>query len=381
VTRKRIALAILGVALLAFPYVDPNNAHDDFLANAGAFVLLALGLNIVVGFAGLLDLGYAAFFAIGSYSYAMLASPQFGIHIPFWAMLFIASAIAALVGILLGAPTLRLRGDYLAIVTLGFGEIVPQTFLNLTQYTNGPNGISSLDQPSIFGHNFGFSATPYYYVLLVLIVLAIFAARNLQDSRLGRSWMAIREDELAARHMGINTTTAKLSAFALGASFSGLAGVAYSAKLGLVTPDQFQFNVSVLVLSMLVLGGMGNITGVIVGSFVLSFINGFLLPQSTVIAHNLGLNGLDFTNYRFMLYGIILVAMMLFRPMVMSRGSSRKRTPNTERPRSVGPLLRTHRGAQNIRRARCRQQSLVHDRCGEHRRDDRAQRCGEVDRL
>ena len=323
-TRKRIALAILGVALLAFPYVDPNNAHVDFLANAGAFVLLALGLNIVVGFAGLLDLGYAAFFAIGSYSYAMLASPQFGLHIPFWAMLFIASAIAALFGILLGAPTLRLRGDYLAIVTLGFGEIVPQTFLNLTQYTNGPNGISSLDQPSIFGHNFGFSATPYYYVLIVLIVLAIVIARNLQDSRLGRAWMAIREDELAARHMGINTTTAKLSAFALGASFSGLAGVAYSAKLGLVTPDQFQFNVSVLVLSMLVLGGMGNITGVIVGSFVLSFINGFLLPQSTVIAHNMGLTGVDFTNYRFMLYGIILVAMMLFRPEGLVPSRQRK---------------------------------------------------------
>jgi branched-chain amino acid transport system permease protein len=321
--RQRIGIAVLGVVLIAFPFVDPNNSHVDFLANAGAFVLLALGLNIVVGFAGLLDLGYAAFFAIGSYSYAMLASPQFGIHLPFWAMLFIASAIAAVFGVLLGAPTLRLRGDYLAIVTLGFGEIVPQTFLNLTQYTNGPNGISSLDQPSLFGHAFGFSATPYYYVLLVLIVIAILVARNLQNSRLGRAWMAIREDELAARHMGINTTFAKLSAFALGASFSGLAGVAYSAKLGLVTPDQFQFNVSVLVLSMLVLGGMGNIAGVIVGSFVLSFINGFLLPQSTVLAHNAGLN-LDFTNYRFMLYGVILVAMMLFRPEGLIPSRQRK---------------------------------------------------------
>ena len=313
---RRTLLGALGVVLLAYPLLDRNNAHVDFMANAGAFILLALGLNIVVGFAGLLDLGYAAFFAIGSYSYAMLASPQFGIHVPFWAMLFIASAIAAVFGVLLGAPTLRLRGDYLAIVTLGFGEIVPQTFLNLTQYTNGPNGISSLDQPSLFGKSFGFSATPYYYTLLALIVVAIFVARNLQNSRLGRAWMAIREDELAARHMGINTTVAKLSAFALGASFSGLAGVAYSAKLGLVTPDQFQFNVSVLVLSMLVLGGMGNIAGVIVGSFVLSFINGFLLPQSTVLAHNAGFANVDFTNYRFMLYGVILVAMMLFRPRV-----------------------------------------------------------------
>lgn len=311
---RRGALAFLGIALVAFPFVDPNNSHVDFLANAGAFILLALGLNIVVGFAGLLDLGYAAFFAIGSYSYAMLASQQFGIHVPFWLMLIVAPVIAAIFGLLLGAPTLRLRGDYLAIVTLGFGEIVPQTFLNLSQYTNGPNGISSLDQPSLFGHAFGFSATPYYFVLLGLIVIAIVVARNLESSRLGRAWMAIREDELAARHMGINTTTTKLAAFALGASFSGLAGVAYAAKLDLVSPDQFQFNVSVLVLSMLVLGGMGNIWGVIVGSFVLSFINSFLLPQSTSLAHSLGFANVDFTNYRFMLYGFILVLMMLFRP-------------------------------------------------------------------
>jgi branched-chain amino acid transport system permease protein len=312
---RRLWLAVLGVVLLAYPFVDRNNAHVDFLANAGAFILLALGLNIVVGFAGLLDLGYAAFFAIGSYSYAMLASQQFGIHVPFWIMLFVASAIAAIFGILLGAPTLRLRGDYLAIVTLGFGEIVPQTFLNLSQYTNGPNGIISLDQPSIFGHSFGFSsATPYYFVLLALIVVAVVVSRNLQASRLGRTWMAIREDELAARHMGIDTTVAKLSAFALGASFSGLAGVAYAAKLSLVSPDQFQFNVSVLVLSMLVLGGMGSITGAIVGSFVLSFVNSFLLPQSTTLAHQLGFANLDFTNYRYMIYGVILVAMMLFRP-------------------------------------------------------------------
>jgi len=322
--QRRIGLALLGAVLLAYPFLDKNNSHVDFLANAGAFILLALGLNIVVGMAGLLDLGYAAFFAIGSYSYAMLASQQFNIHIPFWVMLFVASFIAAIFGILLGAPTLRLRGDYLAIVTLGFGEIVPQTFLNLAQYTNGPNGISSLDQPSIFGKSFGFSATPYYYVLLGLIVIGILVARNLQQSRLGRAWMAIREDELAARHMGINTTSAKLSAFALGASFSGLAGVAYAAKLSLVSPDQFQFNVSVLVLSMLVLGGMGNIAGVIVGSFVLSFINSFLLPQSTSLAHSIGLVNVDFTNYRFMLYGVILVLMMLFRPEGLIPSRQRK---------------------------------------------------------
>jgi ABC-type branched-subunit amino acid transport system permease subunit len=310
------------------PLVDRNGAHINFLADAGAFIVLALGLNIVVGYAGLLDLGYAAFFAIGSYSYAMLASPQFGIHIPFWAMLFLASAIAAVFGIILGAPTLRLRGDYLAIVTLGFGEIVPQTFLNLSQYTNGPNGIGSLDQPNLFGYRFGFNPVPYFYLMLVLIALAIWLSRNLRSSRLGRAWMAIREDELAARHMGINTTVTKLSAFALGASFSGLAGVAYSAKLQLVSPDQFQFSVSVLVLSMLVLGGMGNIAGVIVGSLVLSFINYFLLPQATTFSHAVGLN-IDFTNYRFMLYGAILVAMMLFRPEGIIPSRERKEELHT----------------------------------------------------
>ncbi len=320
---KGLGLGVLGLLLLTYPFIDHNNAHVDFMTNAGAFILLALGLNIVVGFAGMLDLGYAAFFAIGSYSFALLSSQQFNIHIPFWVMLFLASGIAAVFGILLGAPTLRLRGDYLAIVTLGFGEIVPQTFLNLSQWTNGPNGISSLDQPSFFGHPFGFSATPYYYVIIALIAVAVLLASNLQNSRLGRAWMAIREDELAARHMGVNTTTTKLAAFSLGASFSGMAGCVYAAKLDLVSPDQFQFNVSVLVLSMLVLGGMGNIVGVIVGSFILSFINSFLLPQSTALAQSIGLH-LDFTNYRFMLYGCILVAMMLFRPEGLIPSRQRK---------------------------------------------------------
>jgi len=313
----------VALAVPLFPLVDSNASHVNFMADAGAFMLLALGLNIVVGFAGLLDLGYAAFFAIGSYSYAFLASPQFNIHIPFWVMLFVASCIAGLFGILLGAPTLRLRGDYLAIVTLGFGEIVPQTFLNLSQFTNGPNGISPLDQPSFFGYQFGFNPVPFFYLMLGLILLAIWLATNLQRSRLGRAWMAIREDELAARHMGINTTVAKLSAFALGASFSGLAGVAYASKLQLVSPDQFSFSVSVLVLSMIVLGGMGNIPGVIVGSFILSFVNNFLLPQATSLAHAIGLD-FDFTGYRFALYGAILVAMMLFRPEGLIPSRQRK---------------------------------------------------------
>jgi branched-chain amino acid transport system permease protein len=238
-------------------------------------------------------------------------------------MLFVASGVAAVFGILLGAPTLRLRGDYLAIVTLGFGEIVPQTFLNLSQWTGGPNGIGSLDQPAIFNFRFGFQALPYYYLILGLIAVAVLAASNLRASRLGRAWMAIREDELAAAHAGINTTTTKLAAFAIGASFSGLAGCAYASKLQLVSPDQFGFNVSVAVLSMLVLGGMGNIPGVIVGSLVISSLDRFILPQLTNFMHGFGIS-IDLTNSRFLIYGVILVLTMLFRPEGLIPSRQRK---------------------------------------------------------
>ncbi len=349
----RTRTALIFAAAIVLPFVGHNGGFTNFLADAGAYVLLALGLNIVVGFAGLLDLGYAAFFAIGSYSFAMLASPQFDLHLPFWLLLFIASGIAGVFGILLGAPTLRLRGDYLAIVTLGFGEIVPQTFLNLSQWTGGPNGISSLDQPefsipsslvngicgsadklhhwNVFGHclgftplyRFGFDPLPYYFMVLALIALAVWLASNMRNSRLGRAWMAIREDELAAAHMGINTTAAKLSAFALGASFSGLAGCALASKLQLVSAEQFQFQVSVFILAMLVLGGMGNITGVIVGSLVLSSLERFILPQATNFLHGFGLN-VDLSNSRFLIYGVILVVMMLFRPEGLIPSGQRK---------------------------------------------------------
>jgi branched-chain amino acid transport system permease protein len=313
VRAKRVTYLVLGVALVLAPLLDHNDSNYNILADAGVFVLLALGLNTVVGFAGLLDLGYAAFFAIGAYTYGMLASPQFGIHLPFWVLLFFAAALAALFGIILGAPTLRLHGDYLAIVTLGFGEIVPQIFQNLTKYTGGPNGISALDFPTVFGRSFGQRALPYYYVTLALIALGLFFANNLRDSRLGRAWMAIREDELAARHMGINTTLVKLAAFALGASFSGLGGVVFASKLSLVSPDLFQFQVSVLIVSMLVLGGMGNIPGVIVGSLLLTLVNNVALPQANTIASSFGFH-VDFSNYHFFIYGAILVAIMLFKP-------------------------------------------------------------------
>ena len=317
------ALVAIAVFMPFLPLIDHNGGHINVLVNAGIYMMLAIGLNIVVGFAGLLDLGYAAFFAIGSYTYAMVASPQFGLHFSFWPMVLISAFVAAIFGIILGAPTLRLRGDYLAIVTLGFGEIVPQTFLNLAKYTGGPNGISAIDQPKLFGYHFGLNPLPYYYLVLVLIAFSLIVANNLRTSRLGRAWMAIREDEIAAAHMGINTTTAKLAAFSLGASFSGLSGVVNASLLTLVSPDQFKFNVSITVLSMLVLGGMGSLPGVVVGSAALSILNFFILPQASNLAATVGLH-IDFTSYRFMLYGIILVAVMLFKPEGLWGSEQRK---------------------------------------------------------
>lgn len=311
---KIALLAVFAVVMLLAPLLVRNDASINTMADIGIYVILALGLNIVVGFAGLLDLGYAAFFAIGAYTYGMLAGPQFGLHLPFWVLIFLAAAIAALFGIILGAPTLRLHGDYLAIVTLGFGEIVPQVFQNLTKYTNGPNGLSGLDTPSLGSYSFGASSTPYLYVVLGLIALTLWLVSNLKNSRLGRAWMAIREDQIAAEHAGINTTAVKLAAFSLGAAFSGLGGVVFAAKLSLVSPDLFGFQVSVLIVSMLVLGGMGNINGVVIGAVVLALVNGSVLPQINSLVNGVFHTNLDLTNYSFFIYGAILVVLMLFRP-------------------------------------------------------------------
>jgi branched-chain amino acid transport system permease protein len=312
-------------------------------------VLLAIGLNVVVGFAGLLDLGYAAFYAIGAYTYALLASPQLGsspahhaVHGNFWILIFVSLAVAAAFGAILGFPTLRLRGDYLAIVTLGFGEIVPQLFYNFDQWTGGINAIGLVDQPHLpywvqgpwsgdgpiqVVQNFNFNSDPvaYYVLIVILITIAVILVSNLYKSRLGRAWMAIREDEVAAAAMGINTVTTKLLAFAIGASFSGFAGAYYGANIALVSPDNFLFIVSITVLVMVVLGGMGNISGVIVGALVLYFVVYYLIPglpeNITNIAGSIGLsseitrNLADATTrLNFIIYGLILVAMMLLRP-------------------------------------------------------------------
>ena len=316
----RIPLGIL-VLFLLYPLVDRNPGHVNAAADAAVFVLLALGLNIVVGFAGLLDLGYAAFFAIGSYTYALAASPFYGVHLPFWPMLLIGAIIAGIFGALLGAPTLRLRGDYLAIVTLGFGEIVPTVFLNLPKYTGGTNGIVGIDQPTLFGYEFGFNPVPYSYTLIVIIVLSVVAILRLRDSRLGRAWLAVREDEIAAASMGINLTTTKLLAFSFGAFFSGFGGALYVAKLGIVSPEQFNFTVSFTILAMVVLGGMGSVFGVIAGAGILYEFQTLFLTDLTQWSHSLGaawgirlLTKLDFVNLKFLLYGLGLILLMLLRP-------------------------------------------------------------------
>ena len=330
-----VGMSLIGAFLPLFvTLVPPFNTFQrtdlwvDGFAISGIYVLLALGLNIVVGLSGLLDLGYAAFFAIGSYTFAFAASPFSKNDFPFWPMLIVGAFVAAVFGILLGAPTLRLRGDYLAIVTLGFGEIVPIIFLNATKYTDGPNGIGGISKPELPGIQFtAINPWPFYITMLVILTLTLIGNYRLQESRLGRAWMAIREDELAAASAGVNTVTTKLLAFALGASTAGLAGVFSASKLGGVFPGSFDFTVSFTVLAMVVLGGMGNIWGVAVGAFVIYTIQSVILKQLNQFFDAMAvpvLRDIDFLNYQFLLYGLALVAMMLLRPEGLFPSSRRR---------------------------------------------------------
>jgi branched-chain amino acid transport system permease protein len=338
---KWIGIALIVIALMALPFVlaTVGTAWVRITNLAILFVLLSLGLNIVVGFAGLLDLGYIAFYAVGAYVYALLASPHFGLHLPWWAILPIGAAVACLFGILLGAPTLKLRGDYLAIVTLGFGEIVRIFLNNLSEpfnLTNGPKGISTIDPIRFFGIDFSsttrlgelaFSGTiKYYYFLLAVLILVIIVNLRLQNSRIGRAWEAIREDELAARSMGINTRNMKLLAFAMGASFGGVAGGMFSAIQGFISPESFILTESVMVLAMVVLGGMGNIWGVILGAVLLSFVPEILrytvLPLQQAI---FGRSIVDPEIIRMLLFGLAMVLMMIFRPAGILPSALRKR--------------------------------------------------------
>jgi len=331
-----IALVLL---LLPFALVQVGAAWVRITNFAILYILLALGLNIVVGFAGLLDLGYIAFYAVGAYAYALLAGPHFGLHLPFWIVLPIGAAIAAIFGILLGAPTLKLRGDYLAIVTLGFGEIVRIFLNNLSRpvnITNGPQGLARIDPFRLGGIDFSgpsslagltlIGSMKYYYLLLVVMLALIVINVRIQNSRIGRAWEAIREDEVAARAMGINTTHMKLLAFAMGATFGGVAGGMFSAIQGFISPESFVLVESVMVVSMVVLGGMGNIWGVILGALLLSFVPEILRWTVEPAQHALfGRMLIEPEVIRMLIFGLALVLIMLFRPAGLLPSAVRKR--------------------------------------------------------
>jgi branched-chain amino acid transport system permease protein len=360
-----LSFAVLGIMLVLFPFIAANfgNSWVRIIDLALLYIMLALGLNIVVGFAGLLDLGYIAFYAIGAYMTGLLASPQFatvlesfvneyppvgnalvwmlgpevlqnGIHLSVWFIVPLGAAIAAFFGALLGAPTLKLRGDYLAIVTLGFGEIIRIFMNNLNapvNITNGPQGINMIDPIRIFGVSlagepgsratvfFGEYGMPsvnaYYFLFLALCIITIFVSIRLQHSRLGRAWVAIREDEIAAKAMGINTRNIKLLAFAMGASFGGVAGAMFAAFQGFVSPESFSLTESIAVLAMVVLGGMGHIPGVVLGGVILAALPEVLRHVVEPIQNSLfGHVIIEAEVLRQLLYGLAMVVIMLFRP-------------------------------------------------------------------
>ncbi len=333
------ALLVAGLLVLPFALAGIGTTWVRITNYAILYVLLALGLNIVVGFAGLLDLGYIAFYAVGAYTYALLAGPHFGLHLPFWVILPIGALVAALFGILLGAPTLKLRGDYLAIVTLGFGEIIRIFLNNLSRpvnITNGPQGLARIDPfragdfdfaryESFLGLTFS-GPIKYYYLLLVVLAAILAVNLRLQNSRIGRAWEAIREDEIAARAMGIDTRNVKLLAFAMGASFGGVAGGMFSAIQGFISPESFVLVESIMVVSMVVLGGMGNIWGVVLGAVLLSFVPEILRwtvePLQQAIA---GRTVIEPEVIRMLVFGFALVLVMIFRPAGLLPSAVRKR--------------------------------------------------------
>jgi branched-chain amino acid transport system permease protein len=343
----KLAVWILAaMALMALPLLlqaTGSNSWVRIVDLALLYVLLALGLNIVVGYAGLLDLGYIAFFAVGAYLYGLLASPHLidtfpalkamypnGLHLNVWLVMLLAAAVAGVVGMLLGAPTLKLRGDYLAIITLGFGEIIRIFMLNLDRpinITNGPKGLAQIDALTVFGINMGQRqtitlgdwsytfqpVTMYYYLFLFFVVLSVILSYRLQDSRIGRAWMAIREDEIAAKAMGLNTRNLKLLAFGMGATFGGMSGVLFSSFQRFVSPESFSLMESVMVVAMVVVGGIGHIPGVILGALLLAGLPEVLRhvagPLTELTGGRLGPEIL-----RQLLIALAMVVVMLLRP-------------------------------------------------------------------
>jgi branched-chain amino acid transport system permease protein len=303
---KTLLIPLLLFVLSLPPVV--GNYWTQVLGDIGIYVILGLGLNVVVGFAGLLDLGYVAFYAIGAYGYALLASPHFGLHVPFWVMLPVCVALAAGAGGLLGIPVLRMRGDYLAIVTLGFGEIIRIFLNNLDPLTNGPRGILRIDPPAI-GNLLINSPARWYYMILGGILISVFIADRLNNSRIGRAWIAMREDQDAAALMGISILKYKLLAFSIGASFAGVGGAIFAARQGSIFPENFSLMVSINVLCLIIIGGMGSIVGVILGAVVL-----IGLPE--VLR--------EVQQYRMLVFGALLVVMMIFRPTGFIPSARRK---------------------------------------------------------
>jgi branched-chain amino acid transport system permease protein len=339
---RAIVLVVAALLVLVLVPLRLSPYSQSVLVDTLQYALLALGLNVVVGFAGLLDLGYVAFYAIGNYAFAIVTAGTFskalysgGTHLPplpmwhdwMWLLLLVGLVAAMVAGVILGAPTLRLRGDYLAIVTLGFGEIVRIAARNFDSITVGPRGITSIPHPELhlFGlhYSFGLDPRPYYYLLLVLCALMIGVVMRLNRSRIGRAWVAIREDELAAAAMGVPTVRMKLWAFAIGASTAGVAGVVNASRVNFVSPDGFTLLTSIFILSMVVLGGMGNVWGAIVGAAVI-----VVVPEVVRSAVP------SFQQYRFLVFGAVLVIVMIFRPQGLI--PSRRRAMELET--ADGPL-------------------------------------------
>ena len=338
---KILLYSVIGAALIMLPIGLGmfGNAWVRIIDTALLYVLLAIGLNIVVGYAGLLDLGYVAFFAVGAYMYALLGSAHLsqtfawigaiyphGLHLPVLVVIPLAAAVAALFGVVLGAPTLKLRGDYLAIVTLGFGEII-RVFLNNLDHpvniTNGPKGISGIDAFHIFGVDmsrpfkmFGMTITSvemYYYLFLALVLVSIVLSHRLAFSRVGRAWMAIREDEVAAKAMGINTRNLKLMAFGMGATFGGVSGALFASFQGFVSPESFTLMESVMIVSMVVLGGLGHLPGVVLGALLLAALPEVLRYVASPLQAFTG-GRLDASILRQLLIALAMIVIMLMRP-------------------------------------------------------------------
>ncbi len=353
---KHLVLAVSILALLILPLVlqQGGNAWVRIADTALLYVLLALGLNIVVGYAGLLDLGFVAFYAIGAYMFGLLASPHLtsnfpaiasmfpeGLHMPLWIVIPAAAALAGVFGILLGAPTLKLRGDYLAIVTLGFGEII-RVFLNNLDHpvniTNGPKGLNQIDTIKFFGLNlgkpaqlFGFeiaSVTLYYYLFLALVGVSIVICHRLQMSRIGRAWMAIREDEIAAKAMGINTRNMKLLAFGMGATFGGVSGSMFASFQQFISPESFSLMESVMIVAMVVLGGIGHLPGVILGAVLLSALPEVLRYVAGPLQAMTG-GRLDAAILRQLLIALAMIIVMLWRPRGLWPAPERGKTLQT----------------------------------------------------